>query len=82
MTPPPFWEKFPKNTVFLEVPPKMGNQQCNNVTNVTNVTNANNVNNVTMKRSMFWSTLLFGGLKIANQLRVSEEIERKGMGKT
>ena len=32
-------------------------------------------------RSMFWSTLLFGGLKIGNQLRVSEDIERKGMGK-
>ena len=30
---------------------------------------------------MFWSTLLFGGLKIGNQLRVSEDIERKGMGK-
>jgi len=29
--------------------------------------------------SMFWSTLLFGGLKIGNQLRVSEDIERKGM---
>ena len=34
----------------------------------------------TLDRSMFWSTLLFGGLKIGNHLRVSEEIERQGMG--
>ena len=32
-------------------------------------------------RSVLCSTLLFGGLMIGNQLRVSKEIERQGMGK-
>ena len=36
---------------------------------------------IMIRRSVLCSTLLFGGLMIGNQLRVSKEIERQGMGK-